>query len=131
MKTRMHEGAGDNLFEFARSLRRNPTKAEELLWTRLRGKQLGVKFRRQHPIGHYIVDFFSFQINYIIEVDGEIHLEKIRNLEDRNKDETLSGLGYAIDRFSNQQVLEHLDEIVEQIQLRISILTDLQKSFED
>lgn len=62
--------------ETRRLLRRNATQAEQILWERLRNSQLGVKFRRQYGIGHYIADFCCPRKKLVVEVDGGIHLEK-------------------------------------------------------
>ena len=66
--------------------RKHPTKAEELLWEHLRGKQLGVRFRRQHPVYDYIPDFVCLSLNLIIEVDGDYHLAEEQQLSDRERD---------------------------------------------
>ena len=73
MKKNMFAGADANLFARANSLRKRQTHAEETLWLYLRQKPLGYKFRRQHPFGIYILDFFCYKLNLIIEVDGSVH----------------------------------------------------------
>lgn len=70
----------NRLKTFARSMRRDPTPAEALLWVRLRHNQLGVRFRRQEPIGPYIVDFACAAARLIIELDGDSHDELARDL---------------------------------------------------
>ena len=82
----MHLGAYGKLFQYARQLRENPTPAEQLLWERLRGNQTGYKFRRQHPLDKYVVDFYCLALKLAIEVDGPIHLDPSKKLEDENKD---------------------------------------------
>ncbi len=71
------------VIKLARELRKNMTDAERLLWRKIRYKQLGVKFRRQQPLGKYIVDFICFEKKSIIEVDGGQHSE---NAEDEIRD---------------------------------------------
>lgn len=69
----MFQGADPLIFKNAEALRYNPTQAELILWGHLSGKQLGAKFRRQHPLGIYIADFYCHQHKLIIELDGSIH----------------------------------------------------------
>jgi very-short-patch-repair endonuclease len=126
MKTNMHQRASSHLFGFAKSLRRNPTKAEEILWERLRGNQTGYKFRRQHPMMNFVVDFYSHQLRMVIEVDGEIHLGKFNQLEDESKDLNLEAAGYYVIRFTNHQVLNNIEEVMEEIYHFIQYVVHLQ-----
>ncbi|MDT8396969.1 MAG: endonuclease domain-containing protein, partial [bacterium] len=88
----------------SRNLRKNTTRAEQRLWSRLRSRQLlGLKFRRQHPIGNYVVDFVCLEKNVVIEVDGGQHLDDVR---DKERDQWLSNEGYGILRYWNDQVLK-------------------------
>ena len=94
-------------------MRRNPTAAENKLWQALRNRQLAnVKFRRQHAIGNYIVDFIGPDHQLIIEVDGEVHTEREQAAHDAGRTHTLKELGYQILRFSNHQVLHELDQVL-------------------
>jgi len=96
----------------AKILRKNSTKAETLLWSKLRSKQLeGIKFRRQQPIGNYIVDFVSFERQIIIEVDGGQHANKKK--EDQRRDQILTKDGFKVLRFWNNNVLENIDAVLE------------------
>jgi very-short-patch-repair endonuclease len=98
----------------ARQLRNNLTDAERRLWSALRGRQLAdVKFRRQAPIGPYIVDFVSFQCKLIIELDGGQHTEQVQY--DGQRTEWLHSQGFQVLRFWNHQVFEDLDAILELI----------------
>ena len=103
MKTNMHQGARSKLFGFAKAMRLNPTRAEELLWSRLRGKQTGFKFRRQHPFTNYVVDFYCYSMQYVIEVDGDIHDNPVSQIEDGNKDIDLDSKGIFVQRFTNER----------------------------
>ena len=96
----------------ARELRKNPTEAERRLWTRLRGRQLeGRQFRRQAPIGGYIVDFVCFARKLIVEVDGGQHgLDR-----DAERTSWLEGEGFRVLRFWNNDVLGNTDAVVEAI----------------
>ena len=88
-----------------KSLRRNSTEAEDILWEKLRGKQfMGLKFRRQYGIGEYIADFYCSKLKLVIEVDGEIH-ESIEAKEyDRIRYEYFSSLGIKTIRVKNHEV---------------------------
>ena len=98
----------------ARKLRKNSTKAENLLWQKLRNRQLeGSKFRRQQPVGPYIVDFINFEKNLVIEIDGGQHA--IMKDKDQKRDAWLNAEGYEVMRFWNNEVFENLDGILEAI----------------
>jgi ATP-dependent DNA helicase RecQ len=104
-----------HLKEFARQNRRQPTGAENILWQALRNSKLGVRFRRQHAIEGYIVDFICVQALLTIELDGEIHLTPEHAEYDAGRTFTLTELGYRELRFTNQQVLTSLDDVLTEI----------------
>ena len=98
----------------ARELRRNMTEAERRLWSALRmGRVQGVKFRRQQPIGHYIVDFFSPQSKLIIEVDGGQHDDEEQAWYDYHRTKFLESRGYRVLRFKNRFILKHPFETID------------------
>jgi very-short-patch-repair endonuclease len=100
--------------ERARELRRQQTPAERKLWARLRGKKLlGFKFRRQHPIGRFIVDFCCAQAKLVVEIDGDSHASQVEY--DDSRTAHLEGHGYTVLRFTNEQVHRHLDAILDEI----------------
>ena len=100
-----------------KELRNNPTKYEELLWKRLSNKQLdGLKFRSQHSLNHYIVDFYCATYKLIIELDGEIHNKPENQASDRNRDKELKELGCHTLRFTNQQVELEMESVIREIQ---------------
>ena len=102
---------------FARELRRNQTKAERLLWSKLRNKQLtALKFRRQQPIGPYIVDFVSFERRLIIELDGGQHNEPEIGERDIVRTDYLTKQGYRVLRFWNNDVLSNIAGVAERIE---------------
>lgn len=102
------------ILHHARRMRHEPTKAEKLLWQKLRRRQLGgYKFRRQHPIGNYIVDFYCAETKLIVEVDGDIHAYQESYDKERTKD--LEALGYQVVRFWNEQVLKETIGVLEMI----------------
>ena len=97
----------------ARRLRHNQTDAEKQLWFRLHARQLlGVKFRRQQPIGRFTVDFCSPEPKLVIEVDGGQHAESVA---DEQRSAFLRRSGYRVLRFWNNEVVSLLDEVVERI----------------
>ena len=95
------------------SLRNNATAPEQALWQVLRGKQLGVKFRRQHGIGHYIVDFYCPERQLVIELDGESHFTEDAQAYDQIRDVYLQGLGLRVLRFTNAQIVKNLEGVYE------------------
>jgi len=104
---------GNKLLSKARRLRRHQTDAERLLWSHLRARRLeGLKFRRQHPIGRYIVDFVCLEKAVIIEVDGGQHAY---NQRDRERDEFLQRAGFRVLRFWNHEVFTNLWGVLEVI----------------
>ena len=96
----------------ARAMRRAPTPAEDVLWQALRNQQLGVKFRRQHAIDSFIVDFVSLPDKLVVEVAGEIHNEPNQAQYDAGRTDILMELGYHVLRFANEQVLAHLPAVL-------------------
>lgn len=93
----------------ARTLRKNLTNAEQLLWQNIRRKQLGVKFRRQVSIGDYIVDFYCVSCQLAVEVDGGQHLD---NKYDAQRTAFLEEQGITVVRYWNNQVLTETGEVV-------------------
>lgn len=105
-----------NLKGRSRQLRREMTDAEQLLWSRLRRKQiLGVQFYRQRPMGDYIVDFYAPSVQLVVEVDGGQHFELENQRRDERRDLYLSGQGLKVMRFDNLQVLNEIDAVAEAI----------------
>lgn len=95
-----------------RGLRNNPTEAEKLLWKKLQHEQLGFKFRRQHPIGRFIVDFINIETGLIIEADGGQHAD---NADDIERTKWLESQGYKVIRFWNNEVLGNIDGVLQVI----------------
>ena len=100
---------------FARENRKHATMAERFLWEQLRGGVLGEKFLRQHIVGDYIVDFVSQDSGLVVEVDGGYHAE--RNQQERDEDRTafLEASGFHVIRFTNEEVLFEIENVVEEI----------------
>ncbi len=105
-----------NLKQRSRQLRENMTDAERHLWAKIRMKQLkGYQFYRQKLLGDYIVDFFCPRARLVIEVDGSQHFSDEMTEYDRMRDEYLSSLGLRVLRFTNIDVLTHIEGVVESI----------------
>jgi very-short-patch-repair endonuclease len=103
-----------NLANLARNLRKRCTDAERLLWAHLRARQLeGLKFRRQHPIGHYIVDFVCLERRLVVEVDGGHHASQRDS--DVERDKWLEEEGYSVLRLWDNDVLTNTDGVLEVI----------------
>ncbi|TAK63624.1 endonuclease domain-containing protein [Methylobacter sp.] len=98
---------------FSRNLRSNMTDAEQLLWSKLRRKQiLGLQFYRQKPLANYIVDFYCAAANLVIELDGSQHFEADHQVKDEERDRVLESMGIVVLRFDNRQVLTELDAVM-------------------
>jgi very-short-patch-repair endonuclease/DNA modification methylase len=102
--------------ERRRTLRREMTEPEKQLWRALRNRQMGVKFRRQHPIGAYIADFYSRDAHLVVEIDGSTHFEPDAMEYDRQRDAYMRALGLDILRFTAQEVQENLEGVCLAIQ---------------
>jgi 5-methyltetrahydrofolate--homocysteine methyltransferase len=104
------------LKEFAKQHRFNPTKAEIIIWEALSGKKLEeFKFRRQHIIDQYIVDFVCLKEDLVIEIDGLIHQLPENKLSDEERTQRLNALGYHVIRFTNEEVENNLEKVLETI----------------
>ncbi|MCY1273282.1 hypothetical protein D9M68_213800 [compost metagenome] len=102
--------------DFTRQLRKTATDAEHLLWRHLRARQLaGRKFRRQHPVPPYVLDFFCREIGLAIEVDGGQHFDDDGVRRDGRRDAFLAGQGIRVLRFSSREVLVELAAVLERI----------------
>ncbi len=103
-----------DIVNFSRQLRRNQTDVEKLLWKHLRSRQLmGLKFRRQQPIGNYIVDFVCFENKLIIELDGSQHIDD--KDKDNERDGWLNSQGFTVIRYWNNDVMNNIDGVLEHL----------------
>jgi len=108
---------GNRSTQISRVLRKKATDAENRLWFHLQGKNFeGIKFRRQEPIGDYIVDFVAFEKRLVIEVDGGQHAEEEKD-KDMRRDAWLRSQGFRVLRFWNNEVLQNLEGVLETIRL--------------
>lgn len=109
------QGIKSNLI-LKRNLRGQMTLAEKKLWLKLRGRQLNsFKFRRQHGIGTYVVDFFCPEKKLAIEVDGDIHVFKKQMEQDRKREDFLKGLGIKMIRYKNNDILNNIEGVMENL----------------
>jgi very-short-patch-repair endonuclease len=100
----------------ARDLRQKETEAEDILWESLRGKRLnGVKFRRQHPIGRFVLDFFCVQYQLAIELDGAIHDLPEQAANDAERTAFLEEQGIQVLRFRNEDIFDNLPQVLRKI----------------
>jgi len=115
-KPGMHLDAHSKLFQYARLNRTQPTKAEAMLWEALQHKKLGgFKFRRQHPISIYILDFYCHACKIAIEVDGGYHSMEDKKEYDKNRTADLEQAGILELRFTNEEVLNDFSSVLERI----------------
>jgi very-short-patch-repair endonuclease len=114
-KTNPHiRGSTSLINQRARQLRQQLTPAEACLWQAIRNRQLnGLKFRRQHPVGRFILDFYCPAYKLVIEVDGGIHLD--RGEYDTARTKNLESYGHHVIRFKNEEVLNDLDRVLNAI----------------
>ncbi len=112
MKTHNRE----SLIEIRRRLRRSNTPAEEKFWKYARKGQLnGLKFKRQHSIGRYVVDFYCASNRLIVELDGGIHDTPEQRKRDIDRDTNLKEMGFTILRFKNQEVFNSINLVIQKI----------------
>ena len=111
------------LKEKAEEMRKNPTEAESALWEMLRGKNLDTKFRRQHIIGDYIVDFVNLEKQLVVELDGGYHNDPEQKALDKQRTDFLQSKGFSVLRFSNEEALYNTDETLSIIKNALKYLT--------
>ncbi|MGB7417506.1 MAG: endonuclease domain-containing protein [Thermosynechococcaceae cyanobacterium] len=114
MKPRRIRSSTPAIVAAARRLRLRLTPAERILWQALKKRQLGgLRFRCQHPIESFIVDFYCAQCRLVVELDGEIHDQQIEY--DAARTDRLNQLGYRVVRFRNQDAIDDLESVLDQI----------------
>jgi very-short-patch-repair endonuclease len=99
----------------ARELRSGMGETERMLWSRLRRRAIGFRFRRQYPIGPYIIDFYCHEALLAVEVDGEFHDRPERTQRDAQRDAELRSKGVEVLRFRTVDVIESMDAVLERI----------------
>ncbi|MFA5820098.1 MAG: DUF559 domain-containing protein [Bacteroidales bacterium] len=110
----MYFRAKSGTLETARLLRKNMTNYEELLWERLKGKQIsGLRFRRQHPIDIFIADFYCHDARLVIEIDGDIHIQQIEYDDGRTAE--IEKFGIKVIRFTNSEIVNNIEAVINKI----------------
>ncbi len=107
----MHDGASPIIFAFAAKLRAEMTVPEKILWVYLKDKPMGFKFRRQHPIGRYVLDFYCHKKRLSIEIDGKNHDDLAQFVNDVERTGYLNRIGIKEIRFKNEDILHNIDKI--------------------
>ena len=112
-KPSMHKNASALIFQRARALRDKETPAEKELWKHLKGKKLdGFKFRRQHPISRYILDFYCHEKKLVVELDGRYHDDELQKRHDENRTLELQSVGLKVIRFQNEEIFQDLETVL-------------------
>ncbi len=109
-----------NLKQYARQLRKSMTDAEQLLWSKIKGKQLkNRQFYRQKIIGNYIADFYCPKAKLVIELDGGQHYSNEGRAKDAARDAYMAGIGLKVLRFSDRDVMKNLNGVLEKIWMEL------------
>jgi very-short-patch-repair endonuclease len=103
------------ILQHAREMRHPQTPAEATLWHHLRNRNLDFKFRRQHPIERFIIDFYCAEVKLCIEIDGDTHLEQEQQEYDSARTEVLESIGCRVIRFTNNDVRHNINAVVQEI----------------
>jgi very-short-patch-repair endonuclease len=117
---KMFYGAKPVIFERAKFLRDNMTECEKILWSSLNKNQLGVRFKPQHPVATFIVDFYCHKLSLVIEIDGDYH--KFNSQYDRSRSDELEKYNLTIVRFKNEEILNDLNTVLLKIEKMITQL---------
>ena len=122
----MFYGANKSTFLKAVELRKSQTPAEKVLWGYLNNRRIfKYRFKRQHPIDIFIVDFYCHKCKLVIEVDGEIHLHSDKQVYDQGRSSDIEKYGIRIIRFTNKEILENINNVIEKIKNEINLLSPL------
>ena len=116
------------IFSNARELRNRLTPAEQIFWLRLKEQFSKYKFRRQHPISIYIADFYCHKLKLVIEIDGPIHNSEETKLNDEKREKDLENLNLTVIRFTNEQIKNEIETVIEIISSTIEKLTVSKKT---
>ena len=112
----LHQGADGKLYEYGRQMRQSQTEAEKELWGLIRNKKInGLKFRRQHPLGNYIADFYCHEKRLVIELDGEIHDTNEQAKRDNERTILMNRSNITVIRFLNEEVLNDSKLVIKKI----------------
>lgn len=131
MKENMFFGANAEIFRRAEELRNRMTYAEEILWNALHINEWHLKFRRQHPLANYIVDFYCHEAKLVIELDGNIHEEEEIKKNDAAREAHLKDFNLTVLRFKNEEVINNTKAVVTKIKETITNIQNLSRSIRD
>jgi very-short-patch-repair endonuclease len=121
-----HYDTKPRLFGYAAEMRKNPTKCEDIVWEIIRAKRFeNAKFRRQHPVNQFIVDFYCHELKLVIEIDGKIHLDAEQKEYDEGRQYLLESWGLTVLRLTNEQVEKDLRHALEQLK---SLILELKQN---
>jgi imidazole glycerol-phosphate synthase subunit HisF len=112
----MFDGAGPLIFGMAKDLRKNMTDAEKVLWFHLKQNPEGFKFRRQHPLGIYIADFYCHKAKLVIELDGSIHDNEEVKTNDEIRQRNIEEGGIKVIRFKNEEIFNDIETVLRRIE---------------
>jgi very-short-patch-repair endonuclease len=118
MDREMFYGAYPELFRIAELLRKNMTPAEVKLWDQVRKKQLGVRFKAQHPLSFFVVDFYCHKAKLVVELDGPIH--RFNSQYDDSRQSEIEQLGIMVLRFKNEEVVNDIERVIKKLQTIIN-----------
>ena len=121
----MHDGASPQVFGRARALRRSMTEPEMILWDYLKGKPLGCKFRRQHPINKYVLDFYNHSKRLSIELDGKYHEDRQQKEYDEERTEYLRSVGIKELRIPNRRIYSSLPAVIREIESELKNVDEI------
>ncbi|TWI83034.1 N-acetylglutamate kinase [Lacibacter cauensis] len=124
MKENMFYGASHLIFQKAEELRNRMTPAEELLWKHIHINEWKLKFRRQHPISNYVVDFYCHAARLVIELDGGIHEVEEVKINDQVRERNLKSLGLTVLRFKNEEVFQNKSTVLKTIKDTIATIQE-------
>jgi len=123
-KENMHLNAKPSTFRHAKKLRNEMTFAEKILWAELRNRKISdLKFRRQHAISRYVLDFYCHQARLGIELDGKYHEDKAQQLYDKDRTKNLEVYNIEIIRFTNEEVINELQNVLLKIKNKCALKT--------
>jgi very-short-patch-repair endonuclease len=123
----MYYGANPDTMRAAARLRKNLTLGEYLLWKKLRDRKIfNTKFRKQHPVNNFIVDFYCHEYKLVIEVDGDYHNDEDQIQYDLDRTSDLINFGLKVIRFTNFEIINDIDHVIEEILNSITTDTPLQ-----
>lgn len=129
MKRNMHIHASPQIFRYAKALRGNPTPAEVILWEYLRERRMeGEKFRQQHPGNKFVLDFYCYKLRLGIELDGKQHSLSVNEFYDNDRTEILNGYEVHILRFTNQDIYDRVQFVLDTIREKIIYLRNQRSS---